>query len=100
MRSDHPHPIPPNYLTPCLYGICISWIVYEEGALEVNEHAANAVALIAVAVMVLGVSYCTIEVGKNQQTSSLAREQACWDRGGFWNTTGWNGAWCDMGAKP
>lgn len=37
MQNDHPHPIPPNYLTPCLYGICISWIVYEEGALEVNE---------------------------------------------------------------
>lgn len=33
--SDHPPPIPPNYLTPCLYGICISCIVYEEGALEV-----------------------------------------------------------------
>lgn len=38
MQYDHPHSIPPNYLTPCLYGICRSWIDFEEGALEVIGH--------------------------------------------------------------
>lgn len=64
-----------------------------------SGNAVTAVGWIAIAFMVLGVSYCTLEINKDQNARSAEREKACWDRGGFWNSTGWNGAWCQM-EKP